>query len=212
MTDLPLFWGEGGVSAILNQGGGRAPAIKAMERVAVVTPADELTQALLAEARIVVLAQPRRLGASELTDLERWVQSGGRLLVFADPLLVWPSDYPLGDPRRAPPVTLLDPLMKRWRIDIGPVSPEDHAEMIVQVKGEGVTVVAAGRWVSSSSRCEADGLLARCKIGRGVALFVADADLLDSRRWTQDSGNERLIDRLLQELDAATVTMKDTAP
>jgi hypothetical protein len=48
-----------------------------------------------------------------------------------------------------------------------------------------LATVAPGRFATDAASCrlELDGLLAFCRIGRGAALLVADADLLHDGTW-----------------------------
>ena len=118
MSALPLFWREGDVRDALAKGEQRAPVIVALAQQFRVKPLDVLTADAIRPFKLLMLAQPRGLSPEELVAIDAWVRVGGRLLVFADPVLNWPSSYPMGDRRRAPPVTLLDPLFKHWGLDL----------------------------------------------------------------------------------------------
>jgi ABC-type uncharacterized transport system len=156
-TALPLMWGEGDPSDILNGRARRSTMIDGLDVRAI----DTVTVPGLGQD-VLVVAQPRAMMPEELVALDTWVRAGGRVLIFADPRLEWRSRYPLGDPRRAPPVTLLDPLLTHWgvRLDAGPGSD--------------------GRW--QRGPCAAvDPVTIDCRIGKGRALLIADADRLDER-------------------------------
>lgn len=156
-TALPLMWGEGDPGDVLS---GRAKRSAMLDGIDV-RPID-LVSAKALGADLLVVAQPRAMAPPELVALDAWVREGGRALIFADPRLDWPSLYPLGDPRRAPPVTLLDPLFNHWGVRLN--------------LGEG----SSGRW--ERGPCLAiDAVSIDCRIGRGRVLMIADADVLDSR-------------------------------
>jgi hypothetical protein len=109
-----------------------------------------------------------------------WVRKGGQALIFADPELVWPSRYPAGDARRAPPVTLLDPLFAHWGLVLG---DSDKSERIVRAGPLTIVTMAAGQWSGAKDCTAPDPLVLDCRIGRGRAILVGDADLLDARLW-----------------------------
>ena len=50
------------------------------------------------------MAHPLAQTAENLVALDQWVRGGGRVLLLADPMLEWPSERPLGDPLRPPPM------------------------------------------------------------------------------------------------------------
>jgi hypothetical protein len=135
------------------------------------------------------LAQPRAFSPAELVQLDSWVRKGGRLLILADPALQWGSLYPLGDKRRPLFTSMLSPLFAHWGLEL--VLPIADAEpMAIRKIGKlSIRTQAPGEWLKinrgGSARCALaeGGLLADCKIGKGRALLVADADLLDTAYW-----------------------------
>ena len=144
-----------------------------------VRPIDVLSREMLADD-IAVIAQPRRLTPQELVALDKWVRRGGRAMIFADPELVWPSDYPLGDSRRAPPVTLLDPLLTHWGVALG---DSNHRVQDVVIDGMRMVFRAAGTW-SGPKECSGTGSnVLECPIGKGRVVMIGDADVLDPRLW-----------------------------
>lgn len=187
MTALPLFWGEDGPKAALGAADVRAPMMRALGDRFRVVPLDLLARDTLAPVQRLVLAQPRQLAPAELVALDDWVRGGGHLLIFADPLLVWPSRLAPGDRRRAPVIELLDPLFAHWQLSL-----ENADQRIPQRQSIGSIdslLLAAGRWRSGATPCrvEDDRRVAYCAIGRGRVALVADADVLDDR-LRRDSG------------------------
>lgn len=176
-TALPLVWGEGNAADVLAGRSARSPILVAIERVADVRPIDTVTTAQLGKG-IAILAQPRRLTPQELVAFDGWVRGGGRAIVFADPELVWPMALPLGDVRRPPPVTLLDPLLTHWKLVLG---DSDGRGSIVASRGSRVAVDHAGKWKPVTFCTAADAISIDCRIGKGRVVLVADADLLDAR-------------------------------
>jgi hypothetical protein len=157
--------------------GGRVAAIDAIR------PADWPTGARL------LLIQPRALAPAELMALDKWVRRGGRAVILADPLLLWADPRPLGDPRRAPVTSLLDPLLTHWGVALPPVDPRGPAVDRVWIDAAKGPVQFAGatRFRVANPRClgEAGGRILRCRIGMGAAVLVADADWINDALWTR---------------------------
>lgn len=187
MTTLPLQWSEGGVEADLAEDAQPHPAFARLSETYDVQPLDDVRD--LAELRILLLAQPRAFSPAELVQLDSWVRKGGRILILADPALQWGSLYPLGDKRRPLFTSMLSPLFAHWGLEL--VLPIADAEpMAIRKIGTlSIRTQTPGEWLKigrgGSARCtiEEGGLLADCKIGKGRALLVADADLLDTAYW-----------------------------
>ena len=152
-----------------------------------VRPIDTVSAATLGHD-VLVMAQPRLLSPDELVALDAWVRGGGRVLIFADPNLAWPSLYPLGDRRRAPPITLLDPLLRHWglTLEAGDTVPARH-----DLDGFGVATVAAGHWRTPQDCTSPEPVVADCRIGKGRAILVADADMLDMRLVEETQAENR---------------------
>jgi hypothetical protein len=209
LTGLPLFWGEGGPRTILQAGDQRAAIIHRLSATRKVTPLDRIDAATLSRSPILILAQPRAFQAAELVALDAWVRAGGRVAIFADPALAWPSSLALGDPRRAPLVDLLDPLYTHWGLTLDLTAVQGVPIRQERLGDYGVALVSPGQWVRSDhgrdQHCElaADRLLASCQIGKGRVLLVADADLLDERLWAESGvANDRAILALISRLDS----------
>lgn len=197
MTDLPMMWGEGDPADILAGRTGRSETLKALDAVVQVTPIDTLNAATLGH-RIAIIAQPRRLSPHELVDVDGWVRRGGRAIIFADPELRWPSRFALGDPRRAPPVTLLDPLLAHWGMTLG---DSDGAVRTASVDGVTIAFDAAGRWAAKPGCTQPAPQILDCPIGKGRVVMVADADLLDPRVWQAErAGTPRWLTLTVQRL------------
>ena len=150
---------------------------------------DALDAAGLEGLAALLLIQPRRLAPVELVALDGWVRGGGRLVVLADPLLHWPDPRPLGHPARAPLTSLLDPLLIHWGLRLEPAEGTDAPERRRLAGGGMVQLSGASRFVAEGSggcTLRDGGLIARCRIGRGTALLVADADWANDLLWTMN--------------------------
>jgi hypothetical protein len=141
------------------------------------------------------MAHPPAQAPENLVALDEWVRKGGRVLLLADPMLEWPSSRPLGDPLRPAPTFMETGLLAHWGLKLD--APDRRGPKVRRLGGVAVLAVSPGRL---SGKCDVspDGLVGRCRIGKGEATVVADADLLD----TQDlgPGAAHNLDGLLGEL------------
>lgn len=176
-TGLPLMWGEGGPPAVLDGRARAAPMLAYLRSQFAVTPLDQVTPDGLARYDAVVLAQPRPLSPRMLVALDAWVRGGGRLLLLVDPDLRWASELPLGDPRRPPRDSGLQPLLAHWGVALEADGGPSTATRRYRTQTPGRLTVDGGtcRLVS--------GDVANCPIGQGRAVILADADLLHERLW-----------------------------
>lgn len=187
VTGLPLFWyPDRRLDEYVATGDGRSPLVDHLHARAV----DHIDAATLRGLDALVLAQPRLLQPTELVALDGWIRQGGRAVIFADPLLMWPSALPLGDPRRAPLTSLLDPLLLHWGLRLEPVARGgDGIDRRVLAGGHVLIMAGASRFAPQGrTPCTfaERGLMALCPIGKGKVRLVADADLLDDRLWLAD--------------------------
>lgn len=185
MTALPLFGAAADPGAVINGPDQRAEIVRTLSVRNEVVPLARIDRKSLTGSTLIIV-QPRALAGEELVALDAWIRSGGRALIFTDPELVWPSELALGDPRRAPPVGLLDPLLTHWGLELlSPAMTDAGPERTISVGQSGMAVAWAGQWRSRNSGCtvESENLVADCRIGKGHVLLVADADLLDERLW-----------------------------
>lgn len=183
LSALPLFWREGEAGPQARED---APIVTLLRRSFTVRPIDSPTDPILSRIDRLLIAQPRVLAPRELVAIDDWVRSGGKAVVLADPLLRWPSPLPIGDRRRAPPVTLLGPLLSHWGVT--PVHAAQLGERRMAMDDGALLTLLAFSTMSASASCTpmARGVAVRCAIGRGEAVVVADADLIDDRLWLAD--------------------------
>jgi len=169
LTSLPLVFGE----TFALEGGGSA-ALARLEQRYRVLPIGVADAASLRGHKLLLMAHPRAQPAQVLVELDQWVRGGGHVLLLADPKLDWPSRLPLGDKLRAPPAFADTGLLAHWGVKLRAPDAES---------GE-----TSGRLSSDGSGCtiEDDGLVARCRIGLGVARIVADADFINAEQQGAD--------------------------
>lgn len=183
MGTIPLYWGESdNLGDLVNGDGASHWARERLEMHFTIMPLDLLTEEGLAGINRLMLAQPRPLSPVENVALDAWVRGGGQLLLFADPMLTGESRYAIGDRRRPQDVILLSPILDHWglRMEFDVDQPGDV--VVVRSNGGAIPVVRPGAFtVSRDSHCELVGasVLARCRVGAGEAVVLADAALLD---------------------------------
>jgi hypothetical protein len=189
LTSLPLMFGE----EFSLEGG--SPAPKALETRYRVVPISVTDEADLAKGRLLLMAHPRAQPAEDLVALDDWVRGGGRVLLLADPLLEWPSSRPLGDPLRPPPMFADTGLLAHWGLRLD--APEERGPRQDRLEGYSVQADSPGALFGT---CAISGnrLAAHCRIGKGRATVVADADLLDVARLGEPAKHN--LDWLLAEL------------
>ncbi|MEA3041971.1 MAG: hypothetical protein QOC65_1460, partial [Sphingomonadales bacterium] len=184
MTSLPLVWGAGGA---FDPASRPSESYRALEREYDVRAIDAIEPASLAGARLMLLAQPRLLAPEELVALDDWVRRGGRLLLLADPRLAWAGDWPAGDALRPPERSLLGPLLDHWGLSLDPTEHAGLFEDDLAPEGRRLALRAPGSLLASGDQCRRSRryYLARCRIGQGEVVILADADLLDDRLWAR---------------------------
>jgi hypothetical protein len=190
LTSLPLLLGED----FSLQGNGSA-ALKGLEAHYRVVPISVTDGSELAKGRLLLMAQPLAQTAENLVTLDAWVRRGGHILLLADPMLEWPSKLPLGDPLRPPPMFADTGLLAHWGLRLD--TPERRGPAQRQLAGQRIVTASPGTlW--GNCDINADRLAARCTIGKGEAIVIADADLLNVDQL--GSGARHNIDSLLREL------------
>lgn len=185
MGTIPIYWGEARQLGELIDGSAKAHWARAvLERDYALRPVDRLDARTLEGLDFLLLAQPRALSGEENVALDAWVRGGGRLLLFADPLVTGESAFPLGDRRRPQGTALLSPILAHWglRLEFDEAQPPGRRYLA----GEGSPTLPldmAGRFAplggGESCALSLEGVLARCAIGKGHATIIADAALLD---------------------------------
>jgi hypothetical protein len=191
LTTLPLLFPE----EFTLEGGG-SEALSAVETRYRVTPIGTTDAASLSDGTLLLMAHPLAQTADALVDLDRWVREGGRVLLLADPKLDWPSERPLGDKLRPPPSFADTGLLKHWGLTLA--APSESGPQQRELAGRQVLTASSGS-LSGSCEVERGGFVARCALGKGRAVVVADADFLNVEDL--DGPTESNLEALLAELD-----------
>lgn len=217
ITTLPMRWGEGDISNAIDMAGEPMPAYRAVQNEYDVRLIDALDSKSLKNIKLLMLAQPRAFSPTELVVFDKWVRGGGRALILADPALSLESAYPLGDKRRPLFTSLLSPLFAHWGIDLVlPMDEGSEKTIIRQVSDFDIQTITPGAWQpregGKKSFCiiSDEGFVAQCNVGKGRAILIADADMLDAELWegtglrkvTQDDdfANMALLKHYLRQL------------
>ena len=191
LTSLPLTFGED----FSTQGNG-SPTLNALQARYRVVPISVADPRELAKGRLLLMAQPRAQRAEDLVALDDWVRGGGRLLLLADPMLEWPSKLPLGDPLR-PPIMFADTgLLAHWGLRLD--GPDQRGPKAADIGGHRAVTLSPGQLVGTCP-VSSDGIVARCRVGRGAATVISDADFLDVEEL--GSAGAQNLDGLVDELE-----------
>lgn len=199
-TSLPIWWGESdSIAQMLAEPPKPHWAREWLEQRYRVAPLDTLGGDPLPQ--LLLIAQPRALAPQENVALDNWVRHGGRVLLFADPMLTWHSRFAIGDKRRPQDVVLLSPILSRWglelRFDEGQTSSaREIAGLPVNLAG---SLALTGNGHNANCRLFAEGLVAQCEIGKGRATIVADAAMLEPE--AAEAGQEALESLINQAFD-----------
>ena len=195
LTSLPLIFGES-----FGLDGGGSPALARLEQRYDVQPIGVADAASLEGKRLLLMAHPRAQPAEALVELDRWVRDGGPVLLLADPRLTWHSERPLGDRLRPPPAFADTGLLAHWGLTLAGPNPDGPAEV---GNGERSILASAPGKLASRGNCRiaGRGFVARCRLGKGRATVIADADFLNVEgEGSLDGPTEQNLDLLVDEL------------
>jgi hypothetical protein len=194
LTSLPLMFSED-----FSLSGG-SPALKRLQGRYRVVPISVTSPAELAKGRLLLMAQPLAQTAENLVALDDWVRRGGRVIILADPLLEWPSKRPLGDPLRPPPMFADTGLLGHWGLRLD--APNVPGTAVRMLAGYRVITVSPGV-LYGRCRISRDRLVADCRVGKGDAVVVADADFI---------GSDKIGSGASHNLDALIATLANLEP
>ena len=190
LTSLPLMFGED-----FSLKGGSSEALLRLRARYRVVPVSVSSPSELARGRLLLMAQPLAQTPENLVALDNWVRGGGRVLLLADPMLEWPSKRPLGDVLRPPPMFADTGLLAHWGLRLDAL--DERGAVGRKLDGHDVLVLSPGA-LSGSCKIDGGGLVADCRLGKGKAIVVADADFLNVE--TLGSGAHSNLDGLMAQL------------
>ena len=187
LTGLPLLFSED-----FSLSGGGSPALRRLQSRYRVAPISVTSAVELAKGRLLMMAQPPAQPPENLVALDEWVRAGGRVLLFADPMLEWPSKRPLGDLTRPSPMFADTGLLQHWGLRLD--APEQRGPAERRLGDYRVATVSPGT-LHGNCAIARDGLAAECRVGRGRVTVLADADLLNVAKSADPN-----LDAVLSEL------------
>lgn len=201
MTSLPIVWGNAttggteGFAAALEGNANPAPALAILQRRFNVTLLDAIDVRRLPKPSdkdaVLFLAHPNALSPPELVALDGWIRQGGRALILADAFLTWEPPFAVGDPRNPPITSLLTPMLDHWGLDLAlptvarkyyPAVWDDGQRLNLQSSGVFSEIREAEGISCTVSR---GGVRVDCKVGKGKAILLSDADMLSDVYWLQ---------------------------
>jgi hypothetical protein len=210
-TTLPLLWHESaGINDLLRDDMAPHWSLRILRTMGEVRGIDSLAgpdgrPAIAQTSALLVMAQPRPLSPVENVALDQWVRAGGHVLLFADPMLTGHSRFAPGDARRPQDVALLSPILRRWGLELTVDESQPEGERLTSMLGGAVPVNLPGRFrlAGQSPECQLrdGGLVALCRIGRGRAVAVADAALLEESEGSGRDARVQALEALLRVSD-----------
>ena len=186
LTGLPLRWSaEGDMAAMIAEGMSDDPALQRIAAAGPVRLIDSLIDHPPAPGGTLFLAHPRALAPRELVAVDAFVRGGGRAVILADALSGWPARHPLGDPRNPPVTSLLTPLLDHWGVTLGAAPAGERRPLAIDIDGARLRLFSAGRFERFPATCQAYAgrRIVHCRIDRGEAWLVGDADLIFAPLW-----------------------------
>jgi hypothetical protein len=191
LTSLPIAFGE-----TFSLEPPKSPILVALQKDYRVIPIPTASASELRQGRLLLMIQPFAQPSEDLVALDRWVRSGGRLVLLADPLLERADGRPLDDLTRPPPMFLDTGLLAHWGLRLD--GPAVYGPGTIELGGTRLETRSPGT-LDGGCAISSHGAVARCTIGKGRATVVADADFLDSE---PDRESARALGPLITELEA----------
>jgi len=213
MTSLPIVWGDGAsMENILTGKASPAPIYAHWQKQYDIAAVDSFDGLETSDTDIVLLVQPPAMDPADFVAIDTWVRAGGKAIILTDPMLIWPTDYPIGDKRRPLSSGLLSPLLGQWGLELQ-LADDKAGSAELQFPEAKITAVGIGTFKpvampeNEKAACalSAGNVMARCALGDGHAIILADADFLNDALWNKSSGNAvpdapRLIDIFIDDL------------
>ncbi len=214
MSSIPLQWGEASMAQVAKGEAQPSPLFKVLAEKNRPMLIDDFQKLDGPGATPLLMIQPRALAPRELVQLDDWVRKGGTAIIFADPALDWPSDYPLGDQRRPLFTSLLNPLFRHWGVELAlPVADNDNADVSTKagkypllLKSPGILVAPKNPKATARCSIRRDEFIAYCAVGKGRALIVADVDMLHQALWSSGMLTSGTVDWLQSVITASRKT------
>lgn len=187
-SSLPILWPESpDLAGLLDADTPPHWALAALRERGRVVALDALSDDAAGQGlpglHLLVMAQPRPLSPQENVALDQWVRRGGRVLLFADPMLTHDSAFVIGDRRRPQDIAMISPLLAHWGLSLEFDDMQSSTPRLAEVFGTDLPVALPGRFVASGKSGDCvprdQGLAALCRIGAGRVIAIADAAVFE---------------------------------
>ncbi len=192
MTSLPIVWGEGAsMESILSGATESAPIYTHWRGKYDISAVDSFEALESSATDVVILAQPPAMDPADIAALDAWIRDGGKAIILTDPLLLWPTELSLGDKSRPLTSGLLSPLLNYWGLELLAPDADGAGQVVLEFPEATITTVGIGTFkpLSGKSASHANcalsqaNVIARCNVGEGRAIIIADADFLNDSLW-----------------------------
>ena len=205
MTSLPLYWPLGADMSQIAMGRAVMPwqrevleagyaivPLDTLSPIPALIPGGQESDPLAGIDRLAII-QPRGLSPADNVALDSWVRKGGRLLLVLDPMLSGEYDLPIGDPRRPVDMALIPPVVARWGLAVRYDEAQGAKPVDSRFSETYLPLVLSGEVeitdpAAADCTLEAYGAAARCRVGAGQAVLIADAAIFEHRNFAGEDG------------------------
>lgn len=198
MTSLPIVWGDGAsMESIVSGKTSPAPIYAHWQRRHDIAAVDSFAELANSDTDVIMLVQPPAMDPADIVAVDDWVRAGGKAIILTDPMLVWHTEFSLGDKRKPLTSGLLSPLLGHWGLELQ--APDEAGVGGVELEFSDATITTVGigtfKTVAKHQDSHADctfstgNVIARCSVGEGQAIIVADADFLNDSFWSNEAGD-----------------------
>ncbi len=214
MTSLPIVWGEGAsMESIVSGETSPAPIYAHWQRHHDISAVDSFAGLENSDTDLILLAQPPAMDPADIAAVDAWVRAGGKAIILTDPMLVWHTEFPIGDNRRPLASGLLSPLLGHWGLELLAPDGEGAGGVELEFSSAKISTVGIGTFKAAAEREDSHAdcafstgnVMARCSVGKGAVIIVADADFLNDALWSNQAGKDtgdarELTDSLIADL------------
>lgn len=190
-----------------------SPLWRVLSQRADMRPLDAIESDGIESLDAMLVVQPRALAPDELVALDQWVRMGGHAVLLADPELLWDDGRAMGHALKPPRHSLLGPLLTRWGVELEPaavrVPGTDPVERRFLTDGALLQLAGASRFSATGTGCAVaeQGLVARCAVGKGSTVLIADADFANDALWTTAPDAPERADRWTSDAPAVIAAL-----
>ena len=190
LSGVPLTRDHTQFAASLRGATSREPFLERLEQTTKIHLIDSVRETP-GQDKVLLLIHPRALEPQQLVAIDNYVRQGGRAIILADGLSNWPQPYALGDPRNPALTSLLTPLLTHWGLALDAPEGLEARRVEINEAGQRLRFLSPGHFRVAQPPCvvSPDAIIARCALGQGKVVLVADADWLGEPQWRGPSGS-----------------------